>query len=416
MHSAKQSGSPSTVLAGFLHFDLCFTVWVLLGALGVFIVKDMHLNEAQKGLMVAIPVLSGSIARFPIGILGDRYGAKNVGIGLLAFLFIPLLIGWLLPVNFPGIIVVGLMLGTAGSSFAVSLPLASRWYPPERQGLVMGLAAAGNIGTVVANLSAPSLAKAYGWHNVLGQAMIPLAIILVAFILLAKESPNRPKDLPLSVYMKALRSADMWWFCIFYSITFGGFVGLGSFLPLFFNKQYGIAAVDAGFLTAAAGSTLRPLGGYLSDKIGGVRMLTVLFTAVALLYAAISFLLPLSIASWLIIVLVGCLGLGNGSMFQLVPLRFTKEIGVATGLIGAIGGLGGFFLPNVLGSAKQFTGSFTPGLISLAVVSFLCLILLRVLVGLHRDWRFSWNDKAAGKELAAVEAAALEEEIVVSPE
>jgi len=142
-----------------------------------------------------------------------------------------------------------------------------------------------------------------------------------------------------------------------------------------------------------------------------------LFTAIALFYGILAFfVLPLNIASWVIIVLVGCLGLGNGSMFQLVPLRFTREIGVATGLIGAIGGLGGFFLPNVLGSAKQFTGSFTLGLISLALVSFLCLVGLRLLVAYNRDWRFSWSEKATGKDVTSVEAAALKEEVVVSPE
>lgn len=354
MHSTARTGSPATVFASFLHFDLCFTIWVILGSLAVFITKDLHLTSAQQGLMVAIPTLGGSLTRFPMGLLGDRYNTKRVGTLMLIFLFIPLLLGWLLPVNFPAILAIGLMLGVAGASFAVALPLASRWYPPERQGLVMGIAAAGNIGTVTANLFAPTLAKTVGWHGVLGLAMIPLALVLLIFVLLAKESPNRPST-SVERYMKAMKAGDLWWFCLFYSVTFGGFVGLGSFLPTFLHNQYGLDAVNAGFLTAAAsfmGSTLRPLGGYLSDKFGGVRMLTLILAAVALLYGAVSLLLPLGEAAAFIIILISFLGMGNGSIFKLVPVRFPDEIGIATGLVGTFGGLGGFFLPILLGFTR----------------------------------------------------------------
>ena len=226
-------GSALTVFASFLHFDLCFTLWVLLGSLSIYITKDLRLNSAQQGLMVAIPTLSGSLMRIVMGILSDRFGGKRSGTAMLLFLFIPLLLAWLLPVNFAGIIAIGLMLGVAGSSFAVALPLASHWYPPSRQGLIMGITAAGNIGTVVANLAAPSLAKSLGWHAVMGLSMIPLAIVLVIFVLLAKDSPDRPKGVSLSRYRSVLRSGDIWWFCLFYSVTFGGFVGLSTFLPLF---------------------------------------------------------------------------------------------------------------------------------------------------------------------------------------
>jgi len=249
IQTVKRSGSPATVFASFLHFDLCFTIWVLLGALAIYITKDLGLNIAEKGLMVAIPTLSGSIARVFIGVFSDRYSGKLVGTLMLIFLFIPLLIGWLVPVNFPLIIVVGLMIGVAGASFAVALPLASRWYPPEQQGLVMGISAAGNIGTVISNLFAPRIATTYGWHAVLGFTMIPLAIVLVIFVLLAKDSPNRPQGVPVSNYLVALKRGDLWWFCLFYSVTFGGFVGLGTFLPTFFNVQYHLNAIDAGSLT-----------------------------------------------------------------------------------------------------------------------------------------------------------------------
>jgi NNP family nitrate/nitrite transporter-like MFS transporter len=375
-----------------LHFDLCFTIWVLLGALGVYITKDLGLNVAEKGLMVAIPTLSGSVARVFIGLLSDRYSGKLVGTVMLVFLFIPLLIGWLVPVNFPLIIVVGLMIGVAGASFAVALPLASRWYPPEQQGLVMGISAAGNIGTVISNFFAPRIAVHYGWHAVMGFTMIPLAIVLVIFVLMAKDSPNRPKDVPISGYLAALQRGDLWWFSLFYSVTFGGFVGLGTFLPIFFNVQYHLNAIDAGSLTALAafmGSTLRPLGGYLSDKFGGTRMLTVFFALIALCYALASLLFPINIMSWLIVISVGVLGMGNGAVFQLVPQRFRKEIGVATGIVGAFGGLGGFFLPTLLGSVKQLTGSFASGMLVLALIAFVSLVVLRLLVAFTQGWRLS---------------------------
>jgi NNP family nitrate/nitrite transporter-like MFS transporter len=312
---------------------------------------------------------------------------------MLLFLFIPLLLGWLIPVNFPALLGVGLMLGVAGASFAVALPLASRWYPPSQQGLVMGIAAAGNIGTVIANLFAPRLASIYGWHAVLGITMIPLAVILLAFLLMAKDSPMKPKSIPVSRYVAALKKADLWWFCLLYSVTFGGFVGLSTFLPQFFHNQYQLTAIDAGNLAAAAaftGSTLRPLGGYLADKLGGVRTLTVALAVIFVLYALASLLLPIGFTATLFIIGMTFLGIGNGAVFQLVPQRFHTEIGVATGLVGAFGGIGGFLLPNLMGDMKLGLHSYAPGWIVLAGFVLIALVALRTLAALHSDWRNSW--------------------------
>jgi NNP family nitrate/nitrite transporter-like MFS transporter len=392
--TTTRRGSPATVFTSFLHFDLCFTIWVLLGALGVYITKDLRLNAFQQGVMVAIPTLSGALFRLPMGLLSDRVGGKRVGVAMLLFLFIPLLLGWLLPVNFPGIVGIGLMLGVAGASFAVALPMASHWYTSERQGLVMGIAAAGNIGTVVSTFFGPRLAKVYGWHGVMGLVIIPLAVVLLVFVLLAKDSPTRPTGVPMSRYLAAMKRPDIWWFCLFYSITFGGFVGLGTFLPLFFHNQYALSAANAGALTALAalmGSSLRPLGGYIADKIGGVFTLSFLLAIIALLYASISFLPALAVAAVLVVAVVACLGMGNGAVFQLVPQRFQAEIGVATGLVGAFGGLGGFFLPILLGSAKQLSGSYAWGIATLALLAFGALIVLRILAAVLAGWRFSWS-------------------------
>ncbi|MBI4299425.1 MAG: NarK/NasA family nitrate transporter [Chloroflexi bacterium] len=376
---ATPQGHRPTLIACFLHFDLSFMLWVLLGALGIYIAEDLGLSPLQKGLLVAVPILSGSLLRIPLGLLSDRTGGRPAGIALLAFLFLPLLLGWQLGSSLPIVILVGLMLGTAGASFAVALPLASRWYPPERQGLIMGITAAGNSGTVIANLLAPRLANLVGWHNVLGLAMIPLAVVLVAFIIMAKNRQDHSVGRPIGEYLSILKHGDLWWFCLFYSVTFGGYVGLSSFLPVFLRDQYGAMPVTAGYLTAVAafvGSGVRPIGGYLADRLGGVRVLSFLFLGIGSLYA-LGALLP-SVALMMVLLVIGmaCLGMGNGAVFQMVPQRFRGAIGISSGIVGAIGGLGGFLLPVLLGSVKEFTNSFTPGFLTLSAVAIGSLALL----------------------------------------
>jgi NNP family nitrate/nitrite transporter-like MFS transporter len=317
-----------------------------------------------------------------------------VGTALLAFLFLPLTLGWLAGDSLPALLAIGLMLGTAGASFAVALPLASRWYPPNRQGLVMGIAAAGNSGTAITNLLAPRLANHFGWHSVLGLAMLPLAVALLTFVLLARDNPAQAKGQPIGNYLRALKQSDLWWFCLFYSVTFGGYVGLSSFLPLFYRDQYHVTPVAAGYLTALAaicGSLARPLGGYLADKLGGVRILLALLALISAAYLLAAQLPTLGLMAAVITGGMICLGLGNGAVFQLVPQRFHNELGVATGVIGAIGGIGGFLLPNLLGQIKQASGSFSHGFLTLALVAFGAALLLRALVAIRQGWRLSWN-------------------------
>lgn len=392
--STTKQGHLPTLIASFLHFDLSFMLWVLLGALGIFIAESLGLDAAQKGLMVAVPILSGSLFRIPLGLLSDRYGSKTVGTIMLAFLFLPLSLGWFLQENLNTMLAIGLMLGTAGASFAVALPLASRWYPADRQGLVMGIAAAGNSGTAIANLIAPKLAAAYGWHNVLALAMLPLALVLLAFILMAKDSPTHTKGQPLRSYLGSLKNKDVWWFCLFYSVTFGGYVGLSSFLPIFWRDQYQVNPLTAGYLTALAaivGSMIRPVGGWLADKIGGVRMLLVLLTCISGLYFFESRLPELNVMVGLVVTTTLCLGLGNGAVFQLVPQRFQKEIGIVTGVVGAIGGLGGFLLPILLGNIKAATGSFSTGLFVLSIIALVTVSILAILTATAENWKFVWR-------------------------
>lgn len=393
--TVEPRGHLPTLISSFLHFDLSFMLWSLLGALGNFIADSYKLSPSEKGLLVAIPILSGALLRVPLGIAADRIGGKRVGLVMLACLYLPLSIGWLGGTTLTAMLGVGVLLGIAGASFAVALPLASRWYPAHRQGLVMGIAAAGNSGTVTANLAAPFLADMVGWHNVMGLALVPLTLVLVSFQLLARESPNRVRS-PLGTYLSAFGHRDLWWFGLLYSVTFGGYVGLSSFTPLFLRDQYHVSAVTAGYLTAGlafAGSAIRPFGGYLADRVGGgVRPLSVLLGAIAALYLLGSRLpeLPLMIA--LLALSMLCMGAGNGAVFQLVPQRFRTEIGIATGLVGALGSLGGFFLPTLLGTLKQATGTFASGFLVLAVLAGAAFVTLLALTRSDgAGWRVSWR-------------------------
>jgi NNP family nitrate/nitrite transporter-like MFS transporter len=384
MSSAKKTGHLPTLIACFLHFDLSFMLWVMLGALGIFIAESVGLTPMQKGLMVAVPLLSGSLLRVPAGMLSDRLGAKRVGIALLLLLYIPLIVGWTAGDSLPSLLIMGLLLGTAGASFAVALPLASRWYPAEKQGLAMGVAAAGNSGTVITNLIAPTLAAAIGWRNVFAVALIPLSLVLIAFLLLAKESPReegaRASSLGFRDLLNAMAQRDLWSFCLFYSVTFGGYVGLTSFLPLLLRDQYGMAALTAGNVTALvalAGSVSRPFGGWVADRLGGVRVLMLALGGISIVYATMSRLPPPAVTIPVLFLGMCCLGLGNGAVFQLVPQRFQREIGTATGVIGAVGGLGGFFLPTLLGAVKQASGSYAAAFMVMATVAGCATLSLR---------------------------------------
>ena len=388
-----RAGHPPTLFAAFFYFDISFMVWVLLGPLGVQIAAELHLDAAQKGLMVALPILAGALLRVVNGVLVDRIGPKKTGILGQSVVLAGLIIACLHGIDSYGqVLVLGIVLGVAGSAFAVALPLASRWYPPEHQGTALGIAGAGNSGTVFAALFAPSLAAAFGWINVIGLAAIPVAIAFAVYLILAKDSPNRPRPKGWAEYLNVLRIGDAWWFMFFYSVTFGGFSGLTSSLAIYFNSQYGLPPITAGYLTAAcvfAGSLVRPVGGIVADSVGGIRSLSVLYVIAAVALIVVSFGLP---QAWmaLVVFIVGmlALGMGNGAVFQLVPQRFRQEIGVMTGLVGMTGGVGGFYLASSLGYSKQFTGNYQAGLL---VFAALALVAVVGLTSIKSRWRTTWG-------------------------
>ena len=390
--SFLKSGHTPTLVAAFLYFDLSFMVWVILGPLGVAIAKSLHLDAGQKGLMVATPLLAGAFLRLVNGVMVDHIGPKRTGIIGQLIVLAGLALAWFLGVHsYSQVLILAVVLGVAGASFAVALPLASRWYPPEHQGLALGIAGAGNSGTALAALFAPALARSYGWTNVIGLAAIPLAVVFFVYLFLAKDAPDRPAPKRFGEYLDVLREADCWWLMLLYAVTFGGFSGLASSLTIYFNGEYRLDPVTAGFFTAAcvfAGSALRPVGGALADRKGGVRTLIAVYVIAAACLGLASF--HLAGAGAALVVLIAAmmaLGAGNGAVFQLAPQRFRKEIGVVTGLVGAMGGVGGFYLASTLGAAKQLTGSYQLGFLGFAA---LALAALAALVALKSHWRARW--------------------------
>lgn len=392
-----KAGHTPTLLSAFLYFDLSFMVWVLLGPLAVQMATSLHLSPAQKGLMVATPVLAGALLRIVMGVLVDQIKPKMAGLIGQVIVILSLLIAWLHGIeNFQQALMLGVGLGFAGAAFAVALPLASRWYPPEHQGTALGIAGAGNSGTVFAALFAPGLAVAYGWNNVFGLALIPLGVALLVYMIFAKDSPDAPPAKSLSQYLAILKDKDAWWFMFFYSVTFGGFVGLASSLTIYFNDLYSLGPVKAGYCTAAAvfaGSLVRPLGGWVADRIGGIRTLLTMYVLAAIMLVVMSFGQPTYQSALMVIIpVMAILGMGNGAVFQLVPQRFRKEIGVMTGLVGMAGGIGGFYLASSLGLIKQSTGSYQMGILIFAGLAALAVLGL---MGVKTRWRTTWGSATA---------------------
>jgi len=282
IRALKESGHWPTLLTAFLYFDISFMVWTLLGPLGAQIGEALHLSTQQKGMMVAVPILAGAFLRIVLGLTVDRIGAKNTGTISQLIVIAGLLTAWLVGLHgYGATLLFGLILGFGGASFAVALPQAGRWYPPHMQGVVMGLAGAGNIGTVLDALFAPRIAAAYGWQNVFGLALIPAIFVLAVYATFSREAPVEVRKKTVADYLTLLRDRDAHWFCFYYTVSFGGFVGLASSFVLYFKGEFALTAVQAGDLAAlctACGALLRPVGGTVADRFGGIRALYVFYS------------------------------------------------------------------------------------------------------------------------------------------
>lgn len=430
-----KSGNWKALLACFLYFDTGFTTWVMFGPLAPFISKQLTLTPTQAGFLVAVPVLAASIARVTLGNLFQSVDGRKLALISISLSAIPALV-LLLPIapTYTLLLVLGVFLGIGGASFAVALPMAGSSYPPRVQGLVLGLAAAGNIGAVLDGFLFPGLAQSFGWQHAT-LAVLPLLTLaavtiffwaedrspksgdaqrafagsviaiagLIVLVLLVDRGlfgqgktgqlllPVLGSALVLAIlprkYLAVLAERDTWVVMLVYSITFGGFVGMSSYVSLLLTTQYGLSKLDAGFMMAAlsfTGAMVRPIGGWVADRLSGVRVLLVLLVAIALCNAGFAVLMPALPGSTILLgALYVSFGLGNGATFQLVPHRWAGKTGVMTGIIGAAGGIGGFYLPVVMGIAKESTGSYQMGFATFAILAAVAFCLVAVL---HQQW------------------------------
>lgn len=396
-----KSGHPPTLIASFLYFDFCFAIWVLNGAMAPFISEAFHLTPAQKGFMISVPIMSGAFMRFPLGILSQYIGRKYAALVEMGMILTAMIYGYFAVSTYSDVLAMGVLLGIAGASFGVALSLGSGWFPPQYKGLAMGIAGAGNSGTVLAVLLAPPLAMKYGWQNVYGFAALTMLIPFLVMLIFAKEPPDREHH-TLKELLKCLVEKDGWAFNLIYIITFGGFIGLSNFLPTYFYDQFGVTKIQAGQLTmlaAVMGSGVRILGGHVSDRIGGINSLTAVFVIIIVMMFFGATLPPLVTTTIMFMFCFAALGAGNGSLFQLVPLRWPTTTAVAGSMIGEVGALGGAFIPNAMGLSKQYTGTFTYGFIAFAIFGGLVLIMLRIA---QRKWTRTWVGKG-GRALADAE-------------
>lgn len=396
----KSAGHWPTLVTAFLYFDYSFMVWTLLGVLANQIAapESLNLTPEQRFFMVSVPILSGGFIRLLLGLLVDRIGAKTTGIIAQVVVIAGLSVAWLVGLkNYEATLLMGVVLGVAGASFAVALPLAGRWYPPHMQGLVMGLAGAGNIGVVIDALLAPRLAAAYGWPAVFGFAIIPAVVVLAVYCIVAKEPPVKFAPKKLGDYFRLFGEKDVHWFCFFYTVTFGGFVGLAYSLGMYFKDRFNLTHSQAGDLVAlctAIGALGRPLGGGISDRIGGIKSLHIYYSVAGLALIAGGLIESLAFNVAAFFIACAAFGMGNGSVFQLLPQRFGKELGLMTGLVGCGGGLGGFLLANMMGQSRQHTGSYLAGLL---VFASLCAFALLGLNLVKRRWRTTWGAVSAAR-------------------
>ncbi|AVQ81065.1 MULTISPECIES: MFS transporter [Variovorax] len=389
-----QSGHSPTLFAAFLYFSFSCCIWVLNGAMAPFIGETFDLSPAQKGLMLSVPIIAGALMRFPLGILSQYIGRKKATLVEMALIAVAMLFGFFFVKSFNDLLAMGVLLGIAGASFGVALSLGSGWFPPQHKGLAMGLVGAGNVGTAVSVLVAPPLANWLGWQAVYGVAAVAILIPMVVMVVFAKEPPDVNAHSSFREHIACLFEKDGWVFSLIYGVTFGGFIGLTTFLPSYYYDQFGVSKVQAGQLTMLAafmGAAVRIAGGWISDRWGGVNTLTVVLLVVAVSLVLVGFSSgSLAVTTLVLIVCFAALGAGNGALFQLVPLRWPASTAVAGSMIGEIGALGGGLVPNAMGLSKQYMGSYLWGFVFFAALSLVMLGVMRVM---QIRWTRTWAEK-----------------------
>jgi len=389
-----RAGHGPTLFASFLYFAFSCCIWVLNGAMAPFISETFKLSPAQKGLMLSVPIIAGALMRFPLGVLAQYIGRKSATLVEMGLIAVAMLFGFFFVKSFNDLLAMGVLLGIAGASFGVALSLGSGWFPPQYKGLAMGLVGAGNVGTAVSVLVAPPLANWLGWQAVYGVAAVAIGIPMIVMIVFAKEPPDVDSHASLREHIACLFEKDGWAFSLIYGVTFGGFIGLTTFLPSYYYDQFGVSKVQAGQLTMLAafmGAAVRVAGGWISDRWGGVNTLTLVLAVVAACLVMVGFTSSsLALTTLLLMVCFAALGAGNGALFQLVPLRWPMTTAVAGSMIGEIGALGGGLVPNAMGLSKQYAGTYAWGFVLFAALSLVMLGVMRVM---QIRWTRTWAEK-----------------------
>ncbi|MCC6173898.1 MAG: NarK/NasA family nitrate transporter [Chloroflexi bacterium] len=368
-----------------LSFIVGFAAWGLLAPLAPLFRKELGLSATQTGILVAVPVILGSIARIPLGLLTDRFGGRIVFTVFLFFLAIPLVLAGL-TVGFATLLAVAFILGVAGAVFAIGVPFVVRWFPPAKQGMALGIYGTGNIGTAIAALIAPTVAEELDWPFAFW-IFVPVVLVMGALVLLfARDAPGARPARSLTQQFSPLKRPTAWVLSLFYFLTFGGFVAISVYLPTFlvdaFELQRGDAAArTAGFVILA--TLMRPVGGTLADRWGGAPVLNGTFIVVALLPIVLAFHPGILIMTIMFLGMAAALGLGNGAVFKLVAESFPRETGAVTGLVGAAGGLGGFFPPILMGLVLDATGAYSIGFMLLSEIALGCLIVNLLVMERH---------------------------------
>jgi len=358
-------------------FAICFAVFGSVSAMMPILKKNLGLDPVQVSVALAIPVLLGSLGRIPLGMLTDRYGGRLIfSVVMVSSIAPAFLMGFV--VDYWQLIFCGFFIGIALASFSVGVGLVSGWYPAEKQGMALGVYGAGNIGQSLAAFGSPVLATALGFRWGFWTFGVLLLAWLAAFLLKAENAPRRAPAKSFGDVIKPLRDAKSWVLSLYYFLTFGGFVAMAIYLPTFLTEIFKLTPGDAGFRTAGfvvLATAMRPVGGMLADRIGGRKILLWVFPATAAMavFLACPMMVTFTIGA---LGMAAAIGLGNGAVFKLVPEYFPQSVGAVTGLVGAAGGLGGFFPPLVLGAVRQTIGSFTPGFMLLALFAIICFVVV----------------------------------------
>ena len=368
----------SVLVMSTLAFTVCFAVWMMFAVIGIPIKAQLGLNETQFGILIATPVLTGSLVRLPLGMWTDKFGGRIVFFALMLATVVPI---WMieLATEFWHFLVIGLFVGLAGGSFSVGIAYCARWYEKARQGMAMGVFGAGNVGAALTKLVAPSIVVAYGWTMVPQVYAAAMLVTAILFWLFTYDDPEHkvPSHVTVADQLKALKDPVVWKYCQYYSIVFGGYVALALWMTKYYVTEYGFDLKTAALLAAAfslPGGILRAVGGWMSDKWGAHRVtwwvLWVSWICLFIMsYPQTEFTVktvdgPVTYAIHLgpeiftaLLFTVGvAFAFGKASVFKYISDEYPHNIGVISGIVGLMGGLGGFFLPIMFGALVDLTG------------------------------------------------------------